>query len=116
MIGGVVGDYLGATIQVGRGGDVMWLGCWMPPLLHAGGLPRLRQARAPACPVTHARSPPHRPRARQVAELAIYMALAADWGAAASNWRPFALLALAAAIPVYYTRRIIATGGAGSKC
>lgn len=66
MIGGVVGDYLGATIQV--------------------------------------------------AELAIYMVLAADWGALASNRQPFALLALAAAIPVYYTRRIIATGGAGTKC
>lgn len=43
----------------------------------------------------------------QVAELACYLALCADWGAAAAGWRPLAVLAAAAALPVLYTRRIV---------
>lgn len=61
VLGGVVGDYLGATIAV--------------------------------------------------AELAVYLALAADWPAAAVRWQPLAVLAAAAALPVMYTRRVISTGG-----
>lgn len=62
VIGGVVGDYLGATIAV--------------------------------------------------TELAIYLVLAAEWPAAAVRWQPLAVLAATAAVPVLYTRRVIAAGGA----
>lgn len=57
MIGGVVGDFLGATIQV--------------------------------------------------AELACYLVLSADWSAAKERWQPLAMLAMVAAVPVVYCRRII---------
>jgi len=57
IIGGVVGDYLGATIQV--------------------------------------------------AELACYLALSADWKVLNERWEPLAVLALVAALPVLYCRRII---------
>lgn len=66
VLGGVVGDYLGATIAI--------------------------------------------------CELAIYLVLAADWEAAAQTWQPLALLAVVAALPVIYTRRIITLGGGGPTC
>lgn len=62
VLGGIVGDYLGATIAV--------------------------------------------------TELAIYLVLAADWQGAAARWQPLAVVAAAAALPVLYTRRVIAAGGA----
>lgn len=57
ILGGVVGDFLGATIQV--------------------------------------------------CEVCCYLALTADWAAAAVNWRPLAVLAAVAALPVLYTRRTL---------
>ena len=59
VLGGVVGDYLGATIQV--------------------------------------------------AELACYLALTANWQVVLEDWRPFVTLAVVAAIPLIYCRRIIKT-------
>lgn len=51
----------------------------------------------------------------QVAELAVYLALAADWAPLATGgaaaWRPLALLAAAVAAPVLYSRRIVDWGG-----
>ncbi len=57
VIGGVVGDFLGATIQV--------------------------------------------------TEVAVYLVLTADLGAAEQNWTPFAILAACAALPILNSRPII---------
>lgn len=57
ILGGVIGDYLGATIQV--------------------------------------------------TEACMYLALAADWSGVLNNWQPLAVLAITAALPIIYTRRII---------
>ena len=43
----------------------------------------------------------------QVAEVGCYLALTADWQAAAAGWRPLALLAAVALLPVLYSRRIV---------
>lgn len=45
-----------------------------------------------------------------IAELAVYLVLAADWQTAAVRWQPLALLAAAAAVPILYTRRVIGIG------
>lgn len=51
-----------------------------------------------------------------VTEIAIYCVLAADWAAVAQRWQPLAVLAAVAALPVMYTRRVIAVGGSTPKC
>lgn len=45
----------------------------------------------------------------QVAELLIYLALTADLESAATNWKPIAVLAAVAAMPLIYSRSIIDT-------
>lgn len=45
----------------------------------------------------------------QVAELLIYLALTADLESAATNWKPIAVLAGVAAMPLIYSRSIIDT-------
>jgi hypothetical protein len=60
----------------------------------------------------------HTPCTMQVAELAAYVALLADWSvladASTGAWRPLVTLAAVVALPVAYSRRIVDFGGAGT--
>lgn len=58
--------------------------------------------------------PPHPPLCApgatiQVAEIAIYLALSANWAALAApaGWQPLAVLAAAMVVPLLYTRQIV---------
>lgn len=115
IIGGVVGDYLGATIQVPQ--SLLRVAPNALPLIS-----RLLQGPPWVTPrvIPQRRLSVLSPAAcclaaclMQICELMIYLALLADWSVLStghSAWKPIALLFGTATLPIMYSRRIVDFG------
>jgi hypothetical protein len=125
IIGGVVGDYIG--VRGGTGGAAacsgaaeQHQGCGpvaarlarmrceeIPPHPHStrGAARARRRPRPGAAP----QLPPPPGATISVTEIAIYLALGANWGALREfdGWAPLATLAAAMVVPVVWSRRIV---------
>lgn len=114
IIGGVVGDYLGATIQVRSVASESAQGCTQCPALFQGRCKdhqtchflSVGSVLSPAACCLAA-------CLMQICELMVYLALLADWSVLStghSAWKPIALLFGTATLPIMYSRRIVDFG------